>query len=185
MGNLKKEPIEEVKKDEEVKGGELKVEPKDISDIKVGASSPTYIKDDGYNLNVVKDYDGKVDVFYLSDKDPNYEYRFLNKKDSNLSTKTGNVLFQKGGWQLVPREHLLKIGVSVEFISPDGLYRVGDTILARMPKDLYAEKEAYKKKQADAPMEAILEAEKKGDSSVAGVGHANMQGLQTQKQLRM
>ncbi len=178
MENLKKVPkyIKELNKEKEETS-----EVKDISEIKTPDTS--HIKDDGYNLSVIVDYDGKVDPFYLSEKDPEYEYRFLNSKDSNLSLKTGNLLLQKGGWQLVPEEHCLKIGIKREFISPDHLYRVGDTVLARIPKELFQKKEEYKKKQASEKMNTITQLSEKGDNSLAGIGHSNMKGLQTKKQL--
>lgn len=50
-----------------------------------------------YNVEIVRDYYGHVDPFYLSKKDPNYVYRFLRDEHKNISIKTGNLLFQKGG----------------------------------------------------------------------------------------
>lgn len=138
---------------------------------------------DEYNIQVITDYDGKVDVFYLSQKDPNYEYRYLRDEFKSLSVKTSNQLFSKGGWQIVPREHLRKIGIQERFISPDGMYRVGDLILARMPKELYAKKEEYKVKKANEPMDAIKRLQKEGDRSLAGLGHSNMRGIETAEKL--
>ena len=127
-----------------------------------------------------------VDPFYLSKKDPNYQYRFLRDDKKNLSEKTSNLLFQKGGWQIVPRGHLInKLGISEEFISKDGMYRAGDQILAFMPKKLYLEKEAQKLKRANEPVSAVKRMLDQGDPSMAGVGHANMRGIQTKEQLGM
>lgn len=137
-----------------------------------------------YKINIVKDYDGAVDTWYLSQKDPNYEYRFLRDEHKNLSIKTGNLLFAKGGWQLCQRDHLLRIGFKEEELSPDGLLRRGDTILAFMPKDLFKEKRAHKDKLAAEPMKAIKRMVEKGDATKGGGIHESMKGLQTKEQLK-
>lgn len=140
-----------------------------------------------YTVNIVKDYDGKIDPFYLSEKDPDYEYRFLRDDRKNLSLKRSNLLFQKGGWQICPKEHLLRI-MHEEELSPDGMCRRGDTILAFMPKDLYKEKQEHKRKLAIEPMDAIKRLVSKGDPNnpeLLGVGHERQKGLQTQKDLGM
>ena len=99
---------------------------------------------------------------------------------------TGNLLFQKGGWQIVPRDHLLNVlKLDKRFISKEGIYRVGDTILARIPKKLHEEKQAYKKKMTDERTNRITNVMEKGDPSVGGLGHENMQGLQTKEKLKM
>ena len=143
-------------------------------------------KIDDYKVEIIRDYYGNIDPFYLSKKDPNYVYRFLRDEHKNLSIKTGNLLFQKGGWQIVPREHLLKLGIKESELSPDSLLRRGDTILAFIPKQLFDEKEAYKIEQANAPVKAIKSLLKNGDPSTGGKEiHDTMQGIQTGKQLRM
>ena len=144
-------------------------------------------EDGDYTLEVIKDYYGRVDPFYLSKKDPNYEYRFLRYDDKNLSLKTGNLLFQQGGWQMCLRQHLVKIGIAERFISSDGLYRVGENVLAFMPKKLFQEKEADRIKKANAPMEAIKKKLKDGDTSrdLAGGIHPTMRGIETQESLGM
>ena len=170
MENLNKVPVKET-----IEGISIKTEK---------------VKTDDYTATIVEDYDGKIDPFFLPKKDPNYAYRFLRADDKNLSLKTGNLLFQKGGWQICPRKHLEKIGIKESFISkdklaPDGMCRRGDTVLAFMPKELFLKKEAYKEKEASAPVDAIERMIKKGDDSVRGVGHKDMRGLQTQKQMGM
>lgn len=142
--------------------------------------------DSEYNIEITRDYYGDVDPFYLSKKDPKYAYRFLRDDQKNLSIKTGNLLFQKGGWQLCQREHLLKLGIKEREISPEGLLRRGDTILAFMPKELYDEKEKYKVEKANAPIKQIKRHLKEGDSSIGGKDiHDTMKGIQTAKQLNM
>lgn len=141
---------------------------------------------DEYKVEVIKDWYGRVDPFYLSKKDPKYTYRFLRAEDKNLSIKTGNLLFQKGGWQIVPREHLVSIGIAERYIRADGVYRVGDTVLARIPKDLYNEKLKYKDKRAKEPMEAVTRLIDKGDTRSGGKEiHDSMKGIQTKKDLGM
>ena len=142
--------------------------------------------DKDYNIEIIRDFDGIVDPFYLSKKDPNYEYRFLRDEHKNLSIKTGNLLFQKGGWQICQKEHLFKIGIKPSEISPDGLLRRGDTILAFMPKKLFLEKEKYKIEKANEPMKAVKRRLSQGDSSVGGIDiHGTMRGIETAKQLGM
>lgn len=139
-----------------------------------------------YTLEVIRDYHGKIDPFYLSKKDPDYEYRFLRADDKNLSKKTGNLLFQSGGWQICGRTHLVRIGVKERFISPDGMYRVGDQVLAFMPKKYYDEKLKYKQEQANAPVRTVKRMLEEGDNSVGGKDiHKTMKGIQTQKSLGM
>ena len=139
-----------------------------------------------YNVEIIRDYYGNVDPFYLSKKDPDYAYRFLRDEHKNLSIKTGNLLFQKGGWQICPREHLVRLGLKDSDISADGMLRRGDTILAFMPKKLHKEKDVYKQEQADAPMNAVKRMLEKGDPTVGGEEiHKTMRGIETGKQLGM
>lgn len=138
-----------------------------------------------YTLEILEDYDKEADAFKIPNEDPNYAYRFLNIQTQNISRKTGNLLYDKGGWQICPREHLKKIGIKDSFISADGTYRVGDVVLAFMPRRLYEKKEEHKRKRAQEPMDAVQRLLKKGDSSLAGTGHENMKGIQTQKDLGM
>lgn len=142
--------------------------------------------DDEYKITVIKDYDGKVDNFYLSKKDPKYEYRYLADNQQNLSRRTGNMLFQGEGWQLCGREHLKRLGIENEFISPDGFYRMGDLILAFIPKELYRQKIAHKEEKALTQNQSIERLMNEGDvGGMFGVGtiHKTMKGLQTQEQL--
>ena len=156
----------------------------EVKDSKVVNETPE--KTEEYNLEIIRDYYGQVDITYLSNKDPNYEYRFLRDEFKNISIKTNNLLFQKGGWQLCQREHLLKIGIKPREIAPDGFYRVGDLILAFMPKKLYQEKMEYKKEKTASQMSRIRKMVDEGDASQGGKDtHETMKGIQTQKQLGM
>lgn len=166
----------------------LKETPQDITPDNKAEGLPSVNQEaDEYNLDVIVDYDGKIDPFFLEKKNPAYAYRFLRAEHKNISIKTGNILMQKGGWQIVPRKHLLKtLEIKESQISPDGFYRVGDTVLAFMPMHLYEQKEKYKIKQANEPINAIERMIKKGDPSEGGKDiHKSMKGIQTQEGLRM
>jgi hypothetical protein len=156
------------------------------------------VKFGDYSATIIEDFYGKIDPFYLSIKDPNFEYRFI-RDDSmsggkNITMKTGNLLLQKGGWKVCGREHLMKLGIKDGAISrdpakdlrlsPDGLYRAGDQILVYMPKELYAKKEAHKKKLADEKIGDIQTMIKEGSSELSGTGHPDMKGLQPKEKLR-
>ena len=143
-----------------------------------------------YNVEVVRDFYGKVDPFYLTKKDPNYAYRFLRDDTKaggkNISIKTGNLLFDKGGWQLCPKAHLVRLGIKESELSPDNLLRRGDTVLAFMPKKLFDEKQAHKVKEAKERMDAVKRMVNQGDPTQGGTSvHPTMRGLQTGKQLGM
>lgn len=162
--------VEEIKVQEEVKE-DVKVDPE------FGTVKKDYNEEDGeYRLNVIEDYYGGIDVTHLNKKDPRYQYRWLNSSPKNLAIKTGNVLVQKGGWQLCPRMHLIKnLGINEADISADGLYRRGsDLVLAFMPKELYAKKAELKQRRANEPMDAITKQIESGSAS---------EGLQTAKQM--
>lgn len=144
------------------------------------------VKTSEYNVEIVRDYYGNVDPFYLSKKDPNYAYRFLRDESKNITLKTGNLLFQKGGWQVVPKEHLKRLGIKDSELSPEGLLRRGDQILAFMPMKLYTEKQKYKEEQAKAPMKTVNRLLKDGDPGTGGKDlHDSMKGIQTKKALGM
>lgn len=138
--------------------------------------------DSEYKIEVIKDYHGNVDIFYLPKKDPRYEYSFLRADDKNLSLKTGNMLFQGGGWQLCDKAHLNRIGIEDRFISPDGLHRRGDLVLSFIPKHLYQEKLADKAKKAQDLQSAVDNRIKSGSSEGGGI-HESMKGIQTFEQL--
>lgn len=139
-----------------------------------------------YNLEVIKDYYGAVDIFYLNKKDPLYEYRYLNVSEQNMSSKTSNLLFKHGGWMVVPKKHLIeKMGIKEGMLDALGRYRVGDTVLAFIPKDLWKEKEEKKQEEANAPLKAINRLLESGDSDPSLKPHHTMKGLMTGKQLNM
>ena len=141
---------------------------------------------DDYNINIVEDYDGKIDPFSLSNKDPKYVYRFLRDEHKNIHLKTSNMLYQKGGWQICGSEHCKRIGIASSELSPDGLCRRGDTVLAFMPKELFKKKDAAKKREAKEPSDAIRRLIAEGDPNAGGREmHDSMKGIQTGKALGM
>ena len=140
-----------------------------------------------YDVNIVRDFYGKADPFYISEnihKDPAYAYRFLRDDSKtggkNISIKTSNLLFDKGGWKIATKDFLLSrkefLGLTEKELAADGFLRRGDTILAFMPKGLFKEKQADKQKKANEAMNVIKRKVKEGDPS---------KGLQTAKQLGM
>jgi len=168
-------PMEEILKEE--------VEPT----IQKATSVPSHLiqTKDEYNVEIIMDFDGKIDPFFLEHKDPKYKYRFLNEEGKNIAMKTSNLLFQKGGWQIVPRDHLVNVlKIPENLIHKDGVYRVGsEMVLARMPVELYEKKEEYKRKEVEDRTNRIKKLAEEGDSSLAGIGHENMKGLQPKNKL--
>lgn len=163
--------------------------PVPVKEVKTDVAEKSKIEGDFW-ADVISDYDGKIDVLLLNNKDPEYEYRYLNKNEQNLAIKTSNLLFDRGGWRLCPREHLTdKKIVRPNQVGPDGFYHNGaDLILAYMPKELYKKKMDFKNKQNRAPMDDVTRLIKDGDKSnkeLFGLGHESQIGLQTQKQLKI
>lgn len=139
-----------------------------------------------YRAVVSSDPNAMIDPFYLPGKDPKYEYRFLYMEKKNLSMKTGTELGDRGGWQVCPREHLKRIGISSDMLNDKGQYQKGDTILSFMPKELFKKKEEYKRKKANAPQDAVQRLIKRGDPREGGQEiHDSMKGIQTDKALNM
>ncbi len=176
----------------------LKEVPKEVVAVKPTAVKPkeqdktpekTTEKSGEYTVEIVRDFYGQVDPFYLSKKDPNYHYRFLrdDRKSGgkNISIKTGNLLFNKGGWQLCPKVHLLRIGIKEIELTEEGFLRRGDTLLAFMPTSLFQEKITQKKKEAKEKMDAIKRVVNQGDPNQGGISiHPSMKGLQTKDALK-
>ena len=140
--------------------------------------------EDVYDAKIILDYDGAVDITRLENANPAYAYRYLNTDSANIATKTSNLLYAGGGWQIVPRDHALSIGIREEQLAPDGTYRLGkDLILARMPKDLYEKKMKHKTDKANKKMDAIDDTLSGDDKSLKGYGHKDMEGIKHKKDL--
>lgn len=99
---------------------------------------------DEYTLKVDSDFDPSADLFRVPNKSPDYAYRYLRDDAERISITTTTLLHQKGGWQLVPKSHNLKIGFTDRDLSEDGFRRIGKHILAFMPISLYNKKVAGK-----------------------------------------
>lgn len=110
---------------------------------------------DEYTMQVVSDNEEGADIFRIPNKDPKFEYRFLSDRKDNLSVKTSNLLLMKGGWQICPLKHLERIGIKKEVLHPDGSYRVGELVLAFMPKELFAKKVAEDRRKASSAMAGV------------------------------
>lgn len=156
-----------------------------VKQFKQDGLKPNELTDD-YTLQVISDVDPTADIFRIAKKDPAYEYRFLRDEKENLSIKTGNLLHQRGGWQLTPRKHLEKIGIAASFIDGDGFYRVGRLILAFMPKVQFEKKLQQRQAATDARMAGINRFLKEGNASVGGKEmHKSMKGIQPAHKLGM
>ena len=177
--------MEKKKKEiEQSMGGAIQTaEPEPVATIIPGAIKEAPVDED-YKIEVIKDYYGNVDIFYLPKKDPRYEYRFLRADDKNLSLATGNMLLQGGGWQLADKAHCLRIGIQEKYLDPNGHYKLGDLLLAFIPKHLYAEKRSHEDKRAKDQMDAINKRIKEGSPEGTEI-HETMKGIQTQKDLGM
>jgi hypothetical protein len=110
---------------------------------------------DEYTLEVVSDNEPGADIMRIPNKDPNFEYRFLRDTKENMSIKTSNLLLMKGGWQICPVSHLVRIGIKKDLLHPDGSYRVGELILAFMPKKLFEKKSLKDRERADSAMSGV------------------------------
>lgn len=104
---------------------------------------------DEYTLQVDTDFDPSADLFRVPKKDPNFEYRFIRDTSERLSVTGTTLLHQKGGWQVVPKAHLLKVGIAEREISEDGHLRRGNLILCFMPMNHFKLKADWKNKQVN------------------------------------
>lgn len=182
---MERKAKEKAKEIEQSMGGTIKepVEPQVVTiPLPKGAEVEAPAIDSEYKIEVIKDWHGNIDPFYLAKKDPRYEYRFLRADDKNLSQATSNMLFQGGGWQLCDKVHCLRIGIQERFIDANGQYRVGDLLLAFIPKHLFEEKRKKDYENANAPIKAIEKRMKEG-FDLDGEIHESMKGIQTEKRL--
>lgn len=124
---------------------------------------------DDYTMQVISDNEPGADIFRIPNKDPNYEYRFIKNTPENMSVKTSNLLLMKGGWQVVPKTHLKKIGIDDKILNPDGSYRVGELILAFMPKFLFDKKMAEDRRKSNVAMAGVKRLVEEGDTSMVNI----------------
>lgn len=126
-----------------------------------------------YTMEVIADFEDGADTFRVPNKDPKFEYRFLRDTKENLSVKTSNLLMLKGGWQICPKTHLLRIGVDSKVLHPDGSYRVGELVLAFMPKEYFEKKMSRDRKVANSAMAGVKRLVEEGDSSRVNIKDVN------------
>lgn len=124
--------------------------------------------DDEYTLQVDADYDPSADIFRVPTKDPNFEYRWVRDESKRLSRVTSSLLHQLGGWELVKKQHALRLGFKESEISEDGHKRIGEHVLAFMPKSLYEKKLAGKKEKVNARTSGIRRHVEDGIQVVGG-----------------
>lgn len=123
-----------------------------------------------YTMQVIADNEPGADQFRIPNKDPKYAYRFLRDDKINMSVKTSNLLYSKGGWQVCSTEHLMRIGIRKDSLQPDGSYKVGELILAFMPKSLFDKKMKKDKEISQRAMDGV-------QSLVDGNSRVNVQGV--------
>jgi len=150
--------------EEQLEVGEIKVSSKP-QDVVQGSNE----FGDEYTLDVISDNEPGADIFRIPNKDPKFEYRFLRDTKENMSVKTSNLLMLKGGWQVVPLKHLERIGLDKKLLHPDGSFRVGELILAFMPKELFQKKMARDRATSDEAMAGVKRLVEEGDTSLVNI----------------
>lgn len=120
---------------------------------------------DEYTMEVISDNEPGSDMFRIPHKDPNYAYRFLRDDADNMSVKTSNLLLQKGGWQICPLKHLIRIGIKDNLLQPDKSYKVGRMVLAFMPMKLFLKKEGEDRRKANEAMAGVKRLVEDGDQT--------------------
>lgn len=134
-----------------------------------------------YTIQVIADNGVNIDPTILPKKDPNFEYYFIRDDHKNISKKTSALLYQMGGWQIVPKEHAVKkCGISEKMLAADGSYRVGELILTFMPKVLYAKKKAEEARKTNERTDAVNRILQEGTPEI-GSPHKDMLGIQAGK----
>ncbi len=177
MGRPKKNKIlSEV--EQEMQGGVALIEEPQVGEIAVSKEPPAGVAGSNefggeYTMEVISDNEPGADIFRVPNKDPNFEYRFLRDAKENMSVKTSNLLFLKGGWQVCPVSHLVRIGIDKNLLHPDGSYRVGELILAFMPKVLFEKKMAEDRRKSNAAMAGVKRLVEGGDTSLVNIKDVN------------
>lgn len=129
---------------------------------------------EGYTMQVIADNEPEADIFRIPRKDPNFEYRFIRDTKENMSVKTSNLLYMKGGWQIVPTPHLLaKCGIDKGNLHTDGSYHVGELVLCFMPKSLFLKKRAEDQRKTDLAMSGVKRLVEEGDLSRVNIKDVN------------
>ncbi len=123
---------------------------------------------DEYTLQVDSDFDPGADLFRVPNKSPEFAYRYLRDDAERISITTSTLLHQKGGWQLVPKAHCLRIGFTERDLSEDGFRRIGKHILAFMPMNIYEKKVQGKQEKTRMRTQGIKRLVEDGIDVVGG-----------------
>ena len=101
------------------------------------------------------------DIFFVSDKDPNFVYYWANRADRNLIQMLGDGAEIVRGAPEIPREVLDSLrsvtGQSTETPVSSEVRTRGDLILVRWPKDVYEERIAKPERLARERQRASLD----------------------------
>lgn len=131
-----------------------------------------------YTIQVIADNGVNIDPTILPKKDPNYAYYFIRDEHKNIAKKTSALLYQMGGWQIVPKQHSVKnCGIDPKMLAADGSYRVGELILTFMPRKLWLQKKAEDQRRTNERMNAVNRMLTEGDPN-AEMPHGSMVGIQ-------
>lgn len=172
MGRRKDKILEA---EQEISGGVATIETPKVGEISISKEAPVGSKGanefgDEYTMEVIADNEPGADNFRIPNKDPKFEYRFLRDDKTNMNIKTSNLLYSKGGWQICPTSHLIKIGIKKENFQPDGSYKVGELVLAFMPKVLFDKKMKKDRENAKAATDGV-------QTILEGKSRVNVQGV--------
>lgn len=126
----------------------------------------------------------KLDPFYVEGKKDGYRYRLLNKNSKNLDRRLSE------GYEIVQgndQEQLANVGVSTRMkkgADLDTTRQVSDTVLARIPEELYQRKVKANKTAIDR-MSASTRSQFKqetGDAAFEGGGGGGWSGSMSESQ---
>ncbi len=173
MGRPKKQILSDIENEMVGKVPEQTVGTIEVSKVPPAKVSGSNEFGDEYTMEVISDNEPGADIFRIANKDPMFEYRFIKDTKENMSVKTSNLLYLKGGWQVVPKTHLLRIGVSESLLHPDGSFHVGELILAFMPKSLFEKKMAEDRRKSNAAMAGVKRLVEEGDVSRVNIKDVN------------
>jgi len=110
-------------------------------------------------IDVIEDFPGIPDQFHVANPDSNYYYCWINAKPDNVE-KMKSIW----GYEVVGSGH--KEGALVP-PNAAGERKIGDVVLARMPRERYEKIMRLKKRKAEAQIAAATDAWK---DSVASTG---------------
>lgn len=96
---------------------------------------------------------GRRGKLTVSNKDANYEYRFVNNKDGRVE------MFQEAGWEACPSTQVgdkrVENASALGSVAEVGVGLGDKAVLMRIPKEWFAEDQAAKQAQVDATEQTI------------------------------